>query len=84
MKGVIENVNCSPDGVWNDIPEAKGTPYEIMSRSNYLVEGNRFRAKATYDDGQGYPEVVYSAGLVYTTRPAVRIRAKVFLEGSLQ
>ncbi len=84
---------CPPENKWNNIKEATSTTYIILNRRVELendrdfdlVEGDSiFRIRADYDDGQGYPEVVYSAGRVYTARPAVRIRAKVFLEGSLQ
>ena len=77
---------------WNNITGATEKQH-IISGFSVLVgndpfslveEKSIFRIRADYKDGQGYPEVVYSPGRVYTTRPAVRIRAKVFLEGSLQ
>ncbi len=84
---------CPLENNWNNIKEATSTTYIILDRRveleddrnfDLVEESSIFRIRADYDDGQGYPEVVYSAGRVYTTRPAVRIRAKVFLEGPLQ
>ena len=84
---------CPPENGWKNIKEATSTQYiisglSIMLKDDsnfFLVEDNSlFRIRADYEDGQGYDEEVYSSRRVYTTRPAVRIRAKVFLEGLLQ
>ncbi len=84
---------CPSANAWMDIDEANGAQY-IISGSSILVEGDNrfplvrdgsiFRAQVSYTDGQGYSEEVDSPVHVYTTRPVLRIRAKVFLEGSLQ
>ncbi len=84
---------CPSESHWMNIDDAGGIRY-MISGSSILVEGgNRFsvvedgslfRVKGTYTDGQGYREAVYSPERVYTTRPLLRIRTKVFLEGPLQ
>ncbi len=84
---------CPSESNWMDIDGAIGTPYEI-SGSSVSLEGDKtfplveessiFRVIGTYTDRQGYDEVVNSAGRIYTTRPALMIRVKVFLEGPLQ
>ena len=82
-RGSDDAVDCSPNGAYSDISSATGTPYVIRD-SSILVEGNRFRARVTYTDLQGYERTVNSVGRIYTTRPALRIRSRVFLEGPLQ
>ena len=84
---------CPSANDWMDIDEANGTQY-VISGTNIMVKndnpfslvegGSLFRVQATYTDGQGYSEEVDSPVRVYTTRPMLRIRVKVFLEGSLQ
>ena len=83
---------CPPPQQWQNIDEATQTQYIILG-SSILVGNNRFslvegssifRIQATYRDGQGYQENVRSAERIYTTRPVLRIRSKVFLEGPLQ
>ena len=82
---------CPSANDWMDIDGATGEQYMILV-SDILVEGGStfslvedgsiFRIEGTYTDGQGYKEEVYSPGRVYTM--VLRIRVKVFLEGSLQ
>ena len=85
--------DCPSADDWLDIDDAGGIQYVISGSSILVKEGSRFplvtggslfRAEATYTDGQGYSEAVYSPARVYTTLPLIRIRAKVFLEGPLQ
>ena len=88
-----ERGRCPSTSHWMDIDGATGLQH-IISDTNILVEGGStfslvedgslFRAKVSYTDGQGYSEEVDSPVHVYTTRPVIRIRVKVFLEGSLQ
>ena len=83
---------CPSESNWMDIGGAIGTPYEILGSSvsvggekfPLVEESSLFRVRGTYKDNQGYDEIVNSAGQIYTTRPALMIRAKVFLEGPLQ
>ncbi len=82
-RGSDDAVDCSLDDAYSDISSATVTPYVIRD-SSILVEGNRFRARVTYTDRQGYEKTVNSVGRIYTTRPVLRIRSRVFLEGPLQ
>ena len=83
---------CPSESNWMDIGGAIGTPYEILGSSvsvggekfPLVEESSLFRVRGTYKDNQGYDEIVNSAGRIYTTRPALMIRVKVFLEGPLQ
>ena len=85
---------CPSANDWMDIDEANGTQY-VISGTNIMVKNDNpfsleedesiFRVQGTYTDGQEYNEVIDSEELLYTTRASlIRIRVKVFLEGSLQ
>ena len=84
---------CPSANDWMDIDGATEERY-MISGSDILVEGGStfslveggsiFRVEGTYTDVQGYKEEVDSPVHVYTTRPVIRIRIKVFLEGPLQ
>ena len=83
---------CPSESNWMNIDGAIGTPYVIQDSSvsiggapfPLVEESSLFRVIGTYTDNQGYREEVESARRIYTTRPALMIRAKVFLEGPLQ
>ena len=87
-----DRTGCPPESNWMNIDGAIGTPY-VIPGSSVLVRGETFslveerslfRVIGTYTDRQGYREEVFSPSRIYTTRPALMIRAKVFLEGPLQ
>ena len=55
--------------------------------ASYTISGNgEFRVQVMYTDGQGYPETPTSNAIPYTQPDSsgLRIRTKVFLEGSLR
>ena len=74
------SADCSSGGDWTNIgmPITDTTNPLSLTPSDFGVD-DRLRVKITYTDGQGYNENLLSG--IY---PAVKIRAKVFLEGPLQ
>ena len=81
----LANADCSVEANWNDIAAATGTPYLVMSSSPFLAKDNSFRTEASYIDGQGYSEAVYSQGQIYTPLIfTIGIHVRIFLEGLLQ
>jgi len=80
---VASETNCSaPTATYTIINNATNAKYIIPEADN--VEGNRLRVIVKYIDGRGNRDEVVSAAFVVEPDTAIRIRAKVFLEGPLQ
>ena len=71
----------SPCSSATDIDGMDAETKEYTPRN--AAEGDRFRIKIGYIDGQGYSNTIYSNDL-YPSSADIRVRAKVFLEGPLQ
>ena len=69
----------SPCSSATDIAGQVGTTYTPRN----VAEGDTFRIKISYTDGQGYSNTIYSNALDPSSA-GIRVRAKVFLEGPLQ
>ena len=82
--GSSATVVCSNEGSWENV--STSASYSLSAED--AVEGNRFRVRFTYTDGQGYRAPVTSAVFTYqepvVPRRAIFMRLKLFLEGALQ
>ena len=79
------SADCSSGGDWTNIGSLiTDTANPLSLTTSDFGVGDKLRVKITYTDGQGYNENLLSGVKTYTTESAVKIRAKVFLEGPLQ
>ena len=80
----LESEDCS---IWRNtgVQIADITNRSLTVPTNLRRVGNKFRVQILYTDGQGYRRTDFFAReRTYNTDSAVKVRAKVFLEGPLQ
>ena len=82
----LASADCSTASNWQNVGSliTDTTNALSLTPSNFGGVGNEFRVKITYTDGQGYNESLFSGTRTYSTNPAVSVRTKVFLEGTLR
>ena len=82
------NIDCSTESDnWQPIgmPITDPTDRSLTVPDDLRMDGIRFRVQILYTDGQGYrADDFFSDIRSYSANPAVKVRAKVFLEGPLQ